>query len=477
MNSQTLESWSSVLEKIQSQIPGESFSTWFDNTSLEEITEDKVVIGVPNRFVKTFIESKFSEAVISSIRKVFNKDLQVQYKIVQNLRNKVEQALKDGVNLKGDTPPSLIEPKKTNYGQSSVKTDIIPHYHRPKNYYGLPLVNSYKLDNFVVGPSNRVAFSGIQSVLESPGQYNPVFLYSGSGLGKTHMLHGLCHELLTRNPNAKVIFISCEEFINDFISHIRGSKMDDFREKYRKVDVLLIDDIHFLGQGNKDQTQDEFFHTFDALYNTSCQIIVSSDAHPKDIVSLKDKIQMRFISGLVAAIEPPNFATRSKILKQKCKEKDYHFSKEVIELIASNITTNVRELEGALVKIHAMSRFENREVSLELAQQTLNIQKHSSVYTKNSPEAIIRSVAEFFNLSYESMMLPKRGKNAIPRQLSMLVMRKLYSFSYQDICDSFGCKSHASVVHGEKCALKAVEKEPSTKIVYQKLVDHLQAKP
>lgn len=476
MNSQTLESWSSVLEKIQSQIPGESFSTWFDNTSLEEITDDKVVIGVPNRFVKTFIESKFSNAVISSVKNVFNKELQVHYKIVQNLRNKVEQALKEGVNLKEDTSKPT-EPKKSGSSYTHpVKTEIVHHYHRPKNYYGLPLVNAYKLDNFIVGPSNRVAFSGIQSVLENPGQYNPVFLYSGSGLGKTHMLHGLCHELLTKNPNAKIVFISCEEFINDFISHIRASKMEDFREKYRKIDVLLIDDIHFLGQGNKDQTQDEFFHTFDALYNTSCQIIVSSDAHPKDITSLKDKIQMRFISGLVAAIEPPNFATRSKILKQKCKEKDYHFSKDVIELIASNITTNVRELEGALVKIHALSKFENKEITLELAQQTLNIQRHTSVYTKNSPEAIIKSVAEFFDMSFESMLLPKRGKNAIPRQLSMLVMRKLYSFSYQDICDSFGCKSHASVVHGEKCALQAIEKEPSTKIVYQKLVDHLQVK-
>ena len=237
------------------------------------------------------------------------------------------------------------------------------------------------------------------------------------------------------------------------------------------------EDIHFLGKGKKEQTQDEFLNTFNALYNSSCQIIVSSDAHPKEITSLQDKIQMRFISGLVAAIEPPNFATRARILNQKCIEKNYSFSKDVIDFIASNITTNVRELEGALVKIHAQSSFSDRPITLELAQQTLEIMNQTPKrQNRSTPDEILGKISEFFDTDRDSLKIHKRGKNAVPRQLGMLVMRKLYSFSYQEICEIFGCKSHASVVHGEKTALKFLEKDVNAKIVYNKLMDHMQNK-
>ena len=475
MNDLKIETWSTVLQSIKSKISDDSFITWFDNTTLEEITDDEIIIGVPNKFVKTFIVEKFSKIVDEALFANIGPRNSVKYKIIPELRNKIENARVKGINLKdkknneeeNNISENTTKNKSSNLEYSSHKID----------YSGLPLVQSYKLDNFVIGPSNRVAYSGIMSVIENPGVYNPVFLYGRSGLGKTHILHGLCHELIKNKPHTKIVFISCEEFINDFVSHVGSSKMNEFKNKYRKIDTLIIDDIHFLGKGKKEQTQDEFLNTFNALYNSSCQIIVSSDAHPKEITSLQDKIQMRFISGLVAAIEPPNFATRAKILNQKCIEKNYTFSKEVIDFIASNITTNVRELEGALVKIHAQSSFSDRPITLELAQQTLDIMNHAPKrQSRSTPDEILGKISEFFDTDRESLKIHKRGKNAVPRQLGMLVMRKLYSFSYQEICEIFGCKSHASVVHGEKTALKFLEKDVNAKIIYNKLMDHMQNK-
>lgn len=476
MNDLNIDMWSTVLQSIKSKISDDSFFTWFDNTSLEEISDNEIVIGVPNKFVKTFIVEKFSKTVEEALFLNIGPRNSVKYKIIPELRNKIENARLKGINLKDkknkveENPTSSVNSKNKNSEHTIYNSFSI-------DYSGLPLVQTYKLDNFIIGPSNLVAYSGIMSVLENPGVYNPVFLYGRSGLGKTHILHGLCHELIKSKPHTKIVFISCEEFINDFITHIRTSKMPEFRNKYRKIDTLIIDDIHFLGQGKKGQTQDEFFHTFDALYNSSCQIIVSSDAHPKEITSLQDKIQMRFISGLVAAIEPPNFVTRTKILNQKCKEKNYNFSKEVIDFIASNITNNVRELEGALVKIHAQSSFNDSPITLELAQHTLDILNHTpKLQNRTTPYEILGKIAEFFDTDRDSLKIHKRGKNAIPRQLGMLVMRKLYSFSYKEICEVFDCKSHASVMHGEKTALNFLEKDGSAKIIYNKLMDHMQNK-
>ncbi|PCJ62118.1 MAG: chromosomal replication initiator protein DnaA [Planctomycetota bacterium] len=468
MRDQKTNSWSAVLNIIKNKVHDDSFFTWFEFTTLEEFSDGKAIIGVPNKFIKTFIIEKFSSTVQEALSESFGLVEDIQYKIVPELRNKVENARIKGINLKNNkrsTNKANIEETSTNH------SNLNP-------YLGLPLVGNFKLDNYIVGPSNKMAYEGISSVLAQPNMYNPIFLYGGSGLGKTHILHGLCHELLKRNPNDKIIFISCEEFINDFINHIRTKNMNEFRNKYRKINTLIIDDIHFLGQGNKDQTQDEFFHTFDALYNSSCQIIVSSDAHPKDIKSLKDKIQMRFISGLVASIEPPNFATRFKILKQKCKEKGYEFPKEVLEFIASHITNNVRELEGALVKIHASSRFGSKPISINLAEEALNLNSgsFSKQISRKTPKYILLEAAAFFEMSCEDIKLPKRGKNAIPRHLSMLAMRRLYQFSYSEISDEFGLKSHASIVHGEKLALKTIEKDPNSKILYSKLMDHLKNK-
>jgi chromosomal replication initiator protein len=477
MNDVKIDMWSNILKNIHRKIPNDSFITWFDNISLEEFSDSEITIGVPNKFVKTFIIEKFSEVLADAISANIGENKTVKYKVIPELRNKVENARLLGINLKDKKTidSELILPivnsneKFTNTHQNQ---DFFPF-----DYSGLPLVQSYKLDNFVIGPSNRVAYSGIMSVLENPGVYNPVFLYGSSGLGKTHILHGLCHELIKKKPYSKIVFISCEEFINEFITHVKNGKMIEFRNKYRKIDTLIIDDIHFLGRGSKEKTQDEFLQTFDALYNSSCQIIVSSDAHPKDISSLQDKIQMRFISGLVAAMEPPDFVTRTKILYQKCKEKSYSFPKEVIEFIASNVTSNVRELGGALVKIHAQSSFIHQPISLELAQKVLDISSRTPKrQSRTTPIEVLSKISEFFDVEPEVLKVHKRGKNAIPRQLGMLVMRKSYTFSYQEICEVFGCKSHASVMHGEKIALKSIEKDGSTKIVYSKLMDHMQNK-
>lgn len=477
MNDLKIDMWSNILQNIHHRIPNDSFITWFDNISLEEVSDEELTIGVPNKFVKTFIIEKFSDILADAVSVNFGHDKSIKYKIIPELRNKVENARLLGINLKDKktSESELILPVANStekFTNNNHQQDF-----NPFDYSGLPLVPSYKLDNFVIGPSNRVAFAGIMSVIDNPGVYNPVFLYGGSGLGKTHILHGLCHELIKKKPYSKIVFISCEEFINEFVTHLKNNKMLEFRNKYRKTDTLIVDDIHFLGKGNKEKTQDEFFHTFDALYNSSCQIIVSSDAHPKEISALQDKIQMRFISGLVAAIEPPDFATRTKILHQKCREKNYSFPKEVIEFIASNVTSNVRELGGALVKIHAQSTFIHQPISIELAQSVLDISsRNQKKQARTTPIEVLSKISEFFDVEPEVLKIHKRGKNAIPRQLGMLVMRNSYTFSYQEICEVFGCKSHASVMHGEKIAQKSIEKDNTTKIIYNKLMDHMQNK-
>jgi len=464
----TIETWETILSEIKNKIPHESYITWFDNTTLIESCSESLTIGVPNKFVKTFLIEKFFSIIEDSVYNKLNSKPEILFKIVPELRNKVESAKLKGVNLiSGDAA------QDSSINESIESQKYIPVTKSGINYKGLPLSSSFNLENFVVGPSNQMAYSGAKSIIENQGVYNPLFLYGSSGLGKTHLLHGICYSLLAKRPDAHIVFISCEEFINDYISHVRTRNMESFRNKYRKIDTLIIDDIHFLGQGNKDQTQDEFFHTFDALYNSSCQIIVSSDAHPKDIFYLKEKIQMRFISGLVASIEPPSFSTRVKILKLKCKEREYTFPHEILEFIASKITSNVRELEGTMVKIHALAKFNNKKITLELAHKALHVTQQRSLNYRTDPKDVLTKAADFFNLTNTEIKLPKRGKNAIPRKLTMLAMRKLFAFSYQEISKTFGSKSHASIVFGENSAIDMLDKDPKINILNNKLIEFL----
>ena len=321
----------------------------------------------------------------------------------------------------------------------------------------------YVFSSFVVGNSNRMAHAASLAVAESPAKaYNPLFLYGNSGLGKTHLMHSIAHFILDKNPAAKVLYVTSETFTNELILSIQNNKNEEFRNKYRNIDVLLIDDIQFISK--KEGTQEEFFHTFNALYESNKQIIISSDRPPKEIKTLEDRLRSRFEWGLIADIQPPDYETRIAILRKKADRDNLHVPDEVMAYIAKNIVSNIRELEGALTRIVAYATLTNQEITLALTEKTLR-----DVYSENAqapltPQLIQEIVARRYNISVEDIQGNKKPKNiAFPRQVSMYLCRKLLDISLPKIGESFGGRDHTTVIHGISKIEKQMENDEALK--------------
>jgi len=417
MDSFLLNLWDKTLNTIKGELTNVSYNTWIKSLTPINIDNNIVVLKVPNEFTKDILESRYKSLLINTLKDVSSRDFDIKFII-----NKEED--KDLRNS-----PNRPEREK--------EIEVNSRNLNPK----------YTFDSFVVGNSNRFAHAASLAVAESPAKaYNPLFIYGGVGLGKTHLMHAIGHYVLLNNPNAKVVYVSSEKFTNELINSIKDDKNEAFRNKFRNIDVLLIDDIQFIA--GKERTQEEFFHTFNALYESNKQIILSSDRPPKEIPTLEDRLRSRFEWGLIADIQVPDFETRIAILKKKADVENLNIPNEVMVYIATKIKSNIRELEGALIRIVAYSSLTNREISIDLASEALR-----DLVSSKQPQAIniplIQDVvSSYYNLRVEDLKSARKTRNvAFPRQVAMYLSRKLTDNSLPKIGEEFGGRDHTTVIH------------------------------
>ena len=407
METDSKKLWENTLNIIKGEMSEVSFNTWIKSCEPISISSNTIKISVPNVFTQDILEKRYKDLVINSIYSACSK----QYDVEFLTESEIQEANSD--------KPSDSNEQSDKDSMSITVSDEMSSTLNPK----------YTFDSFVIGNSNRFAHAASLAVAESPAKaYNPLFIYGGVGLGKTHLMHAIGHYILQGNPNAKVVYVSSEKFTNELINSIKDDKNEEFRTKYRSVDVLLIDDIQFIA--GKERTQEEFFHTFNTLHDANKQIILSSDRPPKEIPTLEDRLRSRFEWGLIADIQAPDFETRMAILKKKADVEKLNVPNEVMVYIATKIKSNIRELEGALIRIVAYSSLTNREITVDLATEALK-DIISNKQNKNITIDLIQDViAAYFNLRVEDLKSQRRTRNiAYPRQIAMYLSRKLTDMS------------------------------------------------
>lgn len=422
MNNDLKSLWEKTLNIIKGEMSEVSFNTWIKSCEPISISSNIIRISVPNSFTQDILEKRYKDLVVNSIEAACSKVYNVEFMVESDIQEAEEKEEK--------------KPKFDDRGSITVN-DEMSSLLNPK----------YTFDSFVIGNSNRFAHAASLAVAEAPAKaYNPLFIYGGVGLGKTHLMHAIGHYVLQNNSNAKVVYVSSEKFTNELINAIRDDKNEEFRNKYRNVDILLIDDIQFIA--GKERTQEEFFHTFNALHDANKQIILSSDRPPKEIPTLEDRLRSRFEWGLIADIQAPDFETRMAILKKKADVEKLNVANEVMVYIATKIKSNIRELEGALIRIVAYSSLTNRPITVELASEALK-DIISNKQNKNVTIDVIQDVvAGYFNLRIEDLKSQRRTRNvAYPRQIAMYLSRKLTDMSLPKIGEEFGGRDHTTVIH------------------------------
>ncbi|MEJ9281358.1 MULTISPECIES: chromosomal replication initiator protein DnaA [Ureibacillus] len=426
------ELWNKVLARVEQQISKPSFETWLKSTKLLSYKGTNVTIAAPNSFAREWLENHYVHLIAGILSELTGEDLYIKF-VVQ----------KDQDNEDFDIPAPVIQTKTAEPSEG-------PH----------SMLNpKYTFDTFVIGSGNRFAHAASLAVAEAPAKaYNPFFIYGGVGLGKTHLMHAIGHYVLEHNPNAKVVYLSSEKFTNEFINSIRDNKAEEFRNKYRNVDVLLIDDIQFLA--GKESTQEEFFHTFNTLHTESKQIVISSDRPPKEIPTLEDRLRSRFEWGLITDITPPDLETRIAILRKKAKADGLDIPNEVMHYIANQIDTNIRELEGALIRVVAYSSLVNQDITVELAQEALKDIMPNSKPKSVTIQDIQKVVGEHYNIRLEDFSSKKRTKSiAFPRQVAMYLSRELTDFSLPKIGEEFGGRDHTTVIHAHEKIEKMLKED------------------
>jgi len=439
------EIWQTVLGEMELSVSKANFTTWFKGTRILEITDKVVTIGVPNNFTKEWLQNKYNIQISDIIRRSIPKLKKIDYRITSPL------------SIKGTPQPTV----KINKEPSAEKNNLLLNNSQLNNQSNVIFDQKYNFENFIVGNNNRLAHATGIAIAENPGTlYNPFFIYGGVGLGKTHLVHAIGNEIKKRCPEKKILYISCENFTNEFIQSISSGKINDFKKKYRNVDVLLVDDIQFLSR--KEGTQEEFFHTFNALYQTNRQIIITSDRVHTLIPDLEDRLSSRFGWGMVADVRSPNLETRFAILKSKCLEKNFELSEEVLEYIAEQINTNIRELEGALTRVITHSTLYNKiPVTISIVQEVLSDIVYAS-HKKITSDQILKSIVKFFNISLEDLTGHKRNKELVyPRQIAMYLLKNELSLSFPLIGRELGGKDHTTIMHGVNKIKKESANQPS----------------
>ena len=403
--------WSAVCEcaKEKYNVNSEAFKLWFTPITLKSFDGQKAVLSINNNFLFPIIEKKYSELINNAFNEVIGFNVEIEFTLEQLTDEKVEQ--------------------KANDSGASLRT----------------LGDNF--DNFVVGKSNNYAYAAAKKVAEDPGKsYNPLYIYGKSGLGKTHLLKAIENEMKSRNPESKIIYITSENFTNDLVYHLRNKTMYEFREKYRNCDALLMDDIQFIAQ--KEQTEEEFFHTFNELTEYGKQIVMTSDRSPNEIQILQERLKTRFEWGLMVDIQPPDFETRMAIIKNKAEQYDFSIPDEIVEFFAQEVKNNVRQLESAVKKIKSLCLLSNAKPTLDIAKEAIK-----ELTTYNQPISVINSkitetVGNTYGISVENIMSDKRDKNIKDaRQISMYIIREITGMTLEDIGKYFGGKTHSTVKH------------------------------
>ncbi|UCB56718.1 MAG: chromosomal replication initiator protein DnaA [Candidatus Omnitrophota bacterium] len=442
--------WRQILDTAKETLGEQSFETWFRPIRVQDFSENTLTLELPNKFFQTWIKEHYLGLIKQALSSAIQKDdVEVQLVLTQaeplsSPEKKEEPKPRRWFFRK---PP---QPQQETQSADSFKVDA-----------------RYSFENFVVGPSNRFAHAASMAVGESPARsYNPLFIYGGVGLGKTHLMQAIGGHILKNNPRLKVTYISSEKFTNQLISAIQHRTTTNFREKYRHVDILLIDDIHFIG--GKEATQEEFFHTFNALYDAHKQIVLSSDRPPKDIPTLEERLVSRFEWGLVTDIQPPDLETRIAILKKKLEQNKIDVPDDVIFFIADKVRLNIRELEGALIRVVAYSSLTNEKITLDLARSVLKDMLLED--KKLSVEAIQKKVAAHFDIRILDLKAKKRNRAVVyPRQIAMYLTRTLTDFSLPEIGEYFGGRDHTTVLY----AYDKIQRDSKKDSNLQDLLDRL----
>lgn len=434
MKGHNQELWQQVLSAIKTKVSKPSFDTWLSATNAIVFDESKLIISAPTKFAKDWLENRYINLIRSTVYECFNRNVNVKITIEDEA-----SFLETGTE---SNPVSLIR------SPSDHDSTIFATLNR-----------KYTFDSFVVGTGNRFAHAASLAVAETPGKvYNPLFLYGGVGLGKTHLMHAIGQYVLDHNPTAKVLYLSSEKFTNEFINAIMNNRGEGFRNKYRNIDVLLIDDIQFIA--GKEQTQEEFFHTFNTLLEEGKAIIISSDRQPKEIPTLEERLRSRFEWGLMTDIQPPDLETRIAILYKKAKAENLEIPNEAMAYIASHIDTNVRELEGALIRVVAYSSLINQDISVHLAAEALKELIPSSPPRTISIQKIQQLVGEFYGFKLEDFKGRKRTKTiAFARQIAMYLSRELTELSLPKIGAEFGGRDHTTIIHAHEKILTILRQD------------------
>ncbi|MDD2373289.1 MAG: chromosomal replication initiator protein DnaA [Syntrophomonadaceae bacterium] len=397
--------WNQVLQSLAEEIDASSFDIWFSMVKFETVRNDRVYISVPNSLTKEWIESRY----------------------LDNLQNKLRSRTNQEMELIISTE-SQIE-----------KEGMFPS-----------LNHKYTFDTFVVGNSNRFAHAACYAVGESPSKaYNPLFIYGGVGLGKTHLMQAIGHHIIKKRPASAVVYVSSEQFTNELIGSIKDDNMAGFRNRYRGVDVLLVDDIQFLA--GKERTQEEFFHTFNTLYEADKQVVISSDRPPRNIPTLEDRLRSRFEWGLITDIQPPDLETRVAILRKKAQIENFNVPYDILDYIANYIDSNIRELEGALVRLIAYSTITNKPLNMTTASEALKDILPPPQPKKITIESIQNTVSKYYGIEISELLSKKRNKHVVyPRQIAMYLCRRLTDASFPQIGEQFGGRDHTTVMHANE---------------------------
>jgi chromosomal replication initiator protein len=433
--------WNEMLNVISLEVSYQEYNTWFNQINFISIDEKSITVSVPSKLVKDIINERYQKLINEKINELIGKSVKLNILVQPSMATKLSPVSNTKKNARGDQ----TDPRKSIFNQK------------------------YTFDKFVVGDSNDLAAAAAKKIAENPGKYwNPFFVYGGVGLGKTHLLQAIGHTIVDKFLELKILYITAESFMNDYITSIQKGTMNSFRMKYRKADLLLIDDVHSI-QG-KEGTMEELFHTFNTLYAAKKQMVFTSDRPPKELKKLEDRLRSRFEWGLTADIQPPSFEMRESILRKKIQEEKYDVPEQVIRFIAESFTWNIRELESALYKLFAYHDLVHEDLTIELAKRALKDMVSVKDMEDISIDLIQKKVANSFNISFSDMKSKKRAKNiALPRQIAMYLARNFTEYSTTEIGNEFGGKDHSTVIH----AVTKIGKKYDSEDAFKSRIDRI----
>ena len=438
--------WQTVLGELELEVPRGQFAAWLRNTHLIDANSSPIRVGVPHTFAKEVVERNYHTLVQEILTRLCQQEVSVVYEVSSSVPEDTRQGTPAAGTAAGTPTNARADQKQLPRGAGT------------RN-----MVNAkFNFDRFVIGAGNRLAAAGAQAVAERPADaYNPLFIYGGAGLGKTHLLHAISNYVLQTRPDCHIVYVTCETFTNEFIRAIQIKRIDDFRDRYRSAEVILIDDVQFLA--GKEQTQEEFFHTFNSYHEFGKQIVLSSDRPPKSIETLTERLRSRFVWGLIADIQPPDLETRIAILSTRAEEEGAEVADEVLEFLANHLVSNVRELEGALTRLLAFAKLSDKVPTQELAMEVLDGLLFNVGKNAFTPKQILNAVATHYRVRLADLIGPKREKSiARPRQIAMYMIREETQVSLPEIGRILGGRDHTTVMYG--CDKINKELEHSTEL-------------